>query len=75
MFFYLEDWAVVNEYRHTMGIRQVYPEVNGTRVVFVDERSEGHIFNPVREREREAGTGCVTDMPAGIVTSGSVGGE
>ena len=39
---------MVNEYRHTMGIRQVFPEVNGTRVVFVDERSEGHIFNPVR---------------------------
>ncbi|XP_043247202.1 WD repeat-containing protein 19-like isoform X3 [Amphibalanus amphitrite] len=49
VFFYLEDWTVVNEYRHTMGIRQLYPEVNGTRVVFVDERSEGHIFNPVTD--------------------------
>ena len=60
VFFYLEDWTVVNEYRHTMGLRHVFPEVNGTRVVFVDERSEGHIFNPVRTAGAGRGGGGVS---------------
>ena len=31
-FFFLEDWALVHEFRHNAGIKYVVPEPNGTKV-------------------------------------------
>ncbi len=31
-FFFLEDWAVVHEFRHNAGIKDIVPEPNGTKV-------------------------------------------
>ncbi|XP_002400651.3 WD repeat-containing protein 19 [Ixodes scapularis] len=48
-FFFLEDWTIVNRYRHTNGIRQIHPDSSGTRLVVVDNKSEGFIYNPVND--------------------------
>jgi WD repeat-containing protein 19 len=45
--FFLEDWQYVNEHRHVVGIAKVWPDPSGTRVVFVDEKSDAFLLNPV----------------------------
>ncbi|KAK3285957.1 hypothetical protein CYMTET_6459 [Cymbomonas tetramitiformis] len=50
-YYYLEDKALVNEYRHEDGeIRQLYPNPPGTRVLFVDGRHAVNLFNPVNDQ-------------------------
>uniref|UniRef100_A0A4W4G701 Anaphase-promoting complex subunit 4 WD40 domain-containing protein n=1 Tax=Electrophorus electricus TaxID=8005 RepID=A0A4W4G701_ELEEL len=45
--FYTEDWQSVNEYRHPVGVRKVFPDPNGTRLVFIDDKSDGFLYCPV----------------------------
>ena len=46
-YFYVEDWNFVNEFRHVVGIRRIFPDLSGTRLVFIDEKSDGFVYNPV----------------------------
>lgn len=46
-FFFIEDWRIVSDYRHTSGIKNIYAEPSGRRLVLVDEKGEGYIYNPV----------------------------
>ncbi|XP_078534454.1 WD repeat-containing protein 19 isoform X1 [Lissotriton helveticus] len=48
-YFYIEDWQYVNEYRHTVGVRKVFPDPSGTRLVFIDEKSDGFVYCPVND--------------------------
>eukprot|EP00062_Callorhinchus_milii_P005042 gi/632944082/ref/XP_007887304.1/ PREDICTED: WD repeat-containing protein 19 isoform X2 [Callorhinchus milii] len=48
-YFYIEDWQYVNEYRHTVSIRKVFPDPNGTKLVFVDDKSDGFVYCPVND--------------------------
>ncbi|KAA0198003.1 hypothetical protein FBUS_08310, partial [Fasciolopsis buskii] len=48
-YFHLEDWAYLNEFQHAVGIVSVFPNMNGTRVAFIDDRSCAYIYNPVIE--------------------------
>ncbi|XP_028973960.2 WD repeat-containing protein 19 [Esox lucius] len=43
----VEDWQVVNEYRHLVGVRKVFPDPSGTRLVFIDDKSDGFLLSPV----------------------------
>ena len=36
-FFFLEDWAIVHEFRHNAGIKSLVPEPNGTKVRIIVE--------------------------------------
>ncbi|KAK3532252.1 hypothetical protein QTP86_011841 [Hemibagrus guttatus] len=45
--FYIEDWQSVNEYRHQVAVRKVFPDPNGTRLVFIDDESDGFLYSPV----------------------------
>ncbi|XP_015201422.1 WD repeat-containing protein 19 isoform X2 [Lepisosteus oculatus] len=47
--FYIEDWQYVNEYRHPVGIRKIFPDPNGTRLVLIDDKSDGFIYCPVND--------------------------
>ena len=46
-YFYIEDWQYVNEFRHVVGIRKIFPDINGTRLIFIDDKSDGYVYNPV----------------------------
>ena len=46
-YFYIEDWQYVNEFRHVVGIRKIFPDINGTKLIFIDEKSDGYVYNPV----------------------------
>lgn len=44
-YFYIEDWNFVVEHRHMAGIRKVFPDATGAHLVFIDEKSDGYIYN------------------------------
>ncbi|KAK6048127.1 hypothetical protein COOONC_14368 [Cooperia oncophora] len=47
VFFSLEEWCVVSEYRHTTAIRQLCPDQEGLRVAIFDERAQTWVYSPV----------------------------
>ncbi|VDM26934.1 unnamed protein product [Toxocara canis] len=46
-YFSLEDSTYVNEYRHVAGIRMIFPEADGIRLCFFDDRLDAYIYSPV----------------------------
>ncbi|XP_019491540.1 PREDICTED: WD repeat-containing protein 19 [Hipposideros armiger] len=46
-YFYIEDWQFVDDYRHAASVKKIFPDPNGTRVVFIDEKSDGFVYCPV----------------------------
>jgi WD repeat-containing protein 19 len=46
-YFFLEDWKLVTDFQHTTGIRELYADQTGSRLIVVDDRSEGYVYNPV----------------------------
>uniref|UniRef100_A0A1I7Y7I5 WD_REPEATS_REGION domain-containing protein n=1 Tax=Steinernema glaseri TaxID=37863 RepID=A0A1I7Y7I5_9BILA len=46
-YFSLDEWVMVNEYRHARGIRAVFPEPNGVRLIFFDEKHDVYLYSPV----------------------------
>ena len=48
-FFYLTEWAMLSgaELRHNVGIKAIYPNGQGTRLVIMDENGDGFLYNPV----------------------------
>ncbi|XP_023685243.1 WD repeat-containing protein 19 isoform X1 [Paramormyrops kingsleyae] len=47
--FYIEDWQYINEHRHSVGIRKIVPDPSGTRLVFIDDKSDGFLYCPVND--------------------------
>ena len=47
--FSLVDHQIVTEYRHISGIRLLKPNIQGTRIAWVDASNNGAIFNPATE--------------------------
>lgn len=39
----------MNEYRHTSGVKAVFPEPSGTRLCFFDDKREAYIYSPVND--------------------------
>ncbi|NXX60947.1 WDR19 protein, partial [Scopus umbretta] len=48
-YFYIEDWQYVNEYRHPVSVRKIFPDPNGTRLAFIDDKSDGFVYCPVND--------------------------
>ena len=46
-YFFLEDWKMVTDFCHSIGIRELYANQMGTHLVVVDDKSEGYVYNPV----------------------------
>lgn len=45
--FSLEQWNTVIQHRHTIGIKNIYTDLDGTRVIFVDDHNQGYVYVPV----------------------------
>jgi len=47
--FYMTEWAFLSgaELRHPAGVKSLYPNYLGTRVLFVDATNVGYMYNPV----------------------------
>ncbi|XP_033742140.1 WD repeat-containing protein 19-like isoform X1 [Pecten maximus] len=52
-YFFIEDWQMVNEFRHVVGIRRLFPDPSGSRVIFIDDKSDGFVYNPVNDQTLE----------------------
>ena len=48
-FFFLEDWTIVHEFRHNAGIKSIIPEPNGTKLIMLDVKASGYVFNPIND--------------------------
>ena len=46
-YFFIEDWRAVNDYKHIAGIKKIYVEPSGRRLILIDDKSDGYVFNPV----------------------------
>lgn len=46
-YFFLEDWKMVTDFCHSVGVRELYANQMGTHLVVVDDKSEGYVYNPV----------------------------
>uniref|UniRef100_A0A3B5B1S0 WD repeat-containing protein 19 n=1 Tax=Stegastes partitus TaxID=144197 RepID=A0A3B5B1S0_9TELE len=42
----VEDWETVSSYNHSVGVRKVFPDLNGTRLVFIDDKNGGFLLSP-----------------------------
>lgn len=42
----VEDWETVSSYSHSVGVRKVFPDLNGTRLVFIDDKNSGFLLSP-----------------------------
>ncbi|CAG0890762.1 unnamed protein product [Cyprideis torosa] len=50
VFFYLEEWKEVLEFKHSKGVRAIYTEPHGgLNLVFIDDSSQGQLLDPVTE--------------------------
>uniref|UniRef100_S4RCS6 WD repeat-containing protein 19 n=1 Tax=Petromyzon marinus TaxID=7757 RepID=S4RCS6_PETMA len=48
-YFFLEDWQFVNEYKHMVGIRKLFPDTSGTQLVIIDDKGDGYVYSPVND--------------------------
>jgi WD repeat-containing protein 19 len=46
--FSLEHWSTIIQYRHTIGIKSIFTDMEGTRLAFIDDHNEGFVYMPVR---------------------------
>lgn len=42
----VEDWEMVSSYSHAVGVRKVFPDLNGTRLIFIDDKNAGFLLSP-----------------------------
>ncbi|XP_061566182.1 WD repeat-containing protein 19 [Cololabis saira] len=42
----VEDWETVSSYSHSVGVRKVFPDLNGTGLVFIDDKNGGFLYLP-----------------------------
>lgn len=47
--FSMESWSVVVQYRHNVGIKSIFTDMEGTRVAFIDDHNRGFIYLPALE--------------------------
>lgn len=47
VYFHVEEWSVACEHKHTVGITDIYADPAGTRIVFIDIKSQGYVYNAV----------------------------
>ena len=45
----MADWTFLNEYRHVTGIEHLFSDINGSRLIFIDDKNDGYVYNPVND--------------------------
>lgn len=47
LYFSLDAWMSVIKYRHAVGIKRIYVDGEGTKLLFIDDHNQGYIYYPV----------------------------
>lgn len=50
VYFHVEEWALANEFTHQVGIVNIFADPAGTRLVFVDVKGQGYVYNAVSKK-------------------------
>lgn len=48
VYFHVEEWSKAMEHQHDTAIGAIYADPAGTRLVLVDVKGRGYVFNAVR---------------------------
>lgn len=46
-FFSIEDWKFATEFRHDCGVKQIFCDSSGTRLILVDDKTNIYLYNPI----------------------------
>lgn len=47
VYFVVEEWALASEYKHAVGINSLHVDSAGSRLVFIDIKSLGYVYDAV----------------------------
>lgn len=53
LYFFIDDWQFLNDYQHPVHVKNICPDPNGTKLVFIDEKSDGFVYCPVNDATYE----------------------
>ena len=54
-YFLLEDWKVMSQFKHVIGIKKIFADATGTRVVFFDDKGDVLLYTAVNDAVYEVG--------------------
>lgn len=60
-YFSIEDWKFATEFRHDCGIKQIFCDSSGTRVILLDEKTNAYLYNPIIDENL-----LITDSPSPV---------
>lgn len=49
IYFYLESFCQAMEYSHNNGIKEIYLDANGTKMCFIDSKSDVYLYDPTSD--------------------------
>lgn len=55
VYVHLEELNVATEFKHSIGISNLYTDSAGTRLVFVDTKSQAYVYDVVRNYDANVG--------------------
>lgn len=47
VYFCVEEWSIANDFKHDVGIKEIYTDPAGARLIFCDVKSQGYVYNAV----------------------------
>lgn len=47
IYFSLHQWSNITSYRHMMGIKNIYMDLDGTKMIFIDDHNQGYVYTSV----------------------------
>lgn len=47
VYFHVEEWAIASEFTHPVGVTNIWADPAGTRLVFIDIKGQGYVYNAV----------------------------
>lgn len=56
----------MNEFRHTAGVLKLFPDPSGTRLVFVDKKKDGFVYNPVSIKLHDHYNNALVSCPCSV---------
>lgn len=48
-YFALEEWKIILRFRHSIGFQSIFCDPPATRVIVVDIKNNGFIYNPIND--------------------------
>ncbi|KAK9870346.1 hypothetical protein WA026_006430 [Henosepilachna vigintioctopunctata] len=50
IYFSIEEWSYASEYKHSISLTDLFVDISGTRVIFLDVKAQGYLYNAVSSK-------------------------